>query len=159
MTFTTFQLSRLVLLEDLTVPLAVDASGLRTMPLSGQESIPRHTAATVVQRQEDLLDMQNSFVPITFTTHTYLNGYYAVTDASGDIFDDGGGIRLFKWSVNLIRYGNSSEIDIESRLSGAQTRRDSISATGERSHAPALGHNVYWVGTSTPSAVDRPCSD
>lgn len=159
MTVATFQLGRLVLREDLTVSLAVDAAGFRTMPLSGQESIPRHTAANVVKQKEDLLDLQGSFLPVTFSRHPYLDGYYGVTDASGDIYDDAGGICLFKWNVNLVRYGNLSEIDIESRLSGAQTRANNFAATGERSHAPALGHNVYWVGLSTPSAVDRPCSD
>lgn len=159
MTAITFQLGRLVLREDMIAPVGIDGStNVRTVAVSGQESVPRHTADTVVQRAEDLLDIEGAFVPVVFSRKSYLNGFYVVDNPSGKITDDGS-VRFFEWSATLRRQGPASEIDIESLLAGSQTRANNFVATGERTHAPAAGHNSYWASSSVPTTVDRPCAD
>jgi hypothetical protein len=155
----TWQLGRLVLREDFTAAEAVDAQGNRTLSISGQESIPRHSLVTVTQRREDLLATKGAFCSATFGTKSYLDGFYQVANTSGTIEDWGNEIAVFRWAVDILRLGTTAEIDVESRLSGSQTRTNNFSATGERTHAPALGHAAYWAGTSSPTAVDRPCAD
>lgn len=159
MATTTFTVGRLVLREDRLVSEAVDASGKRSMSLSGQESRPRLSAAQVRTQREDILGLRGAFVPIVFTRQPTLTGYYSVEDVSGEIHDIGGGLVMFRWEIDVARVGTVSEVDLESRLSGAQTRANNFAATGERSHAPALGAVGYWAGSAAPGAVDRPCAD
>jgi len=159
MTTATVQVGRLVLREDLTIPETVDSSGVRTMKLTGQESIPRLSAATVAQRRSDLLGMLNAFVPVVFSTKALFNGYYRIVDCGGEIEDWGGGIVVFRWNMTLRREGTIAEIDIESRLSGAQTRVNDFGITGDRVHAPSGGAVAYWAGTSVPTVVDRASQD
>ena len=159
MAIKTLNLGRLVLREDFVAPETVDVEGTRALALSGQESIPRLNAATVRKQREDLLNMERALVPVTFTIKSALDGFYRVLDVSGQIEDWDSNLIVFGWSVNLERIGTPAEVDIESRLSGPQTRSNNFVATGERTHAPALGHKAYWAGSSAPSTVDRPCAD
>lgn len=155
----TFQLGRLTLREDWTASETLGSDGVRTVSVSGQESPPRLPAASVHSQRSDLMDMKGSLLPAVFGVKSTLNGFYWVTEVSGELEDWQAGIVVWRWSLTLQRAGTISEIDIESRLSGGLTRANSFSAVGERSHAPAIGAVAYWAGASVPTTVDRVGSD
>jgi len=147
----------MVMREDLSV---AENGDNRVMTLSGQESVPRLTPAQVVARREDFLSMDGKMVPVLFTDKTYLDGFYQVETASGTIEDwNGGAIRVFRWTCTLIRLGTVSEVDIESRLSGSITRVNAFSVVGERTHAPAIGHDSYWSNATVSSVLTRTAVD
>ena len=154
----TITVGRLVLREDRVVAESEDAAG-RVITLTGQESPPRLSPDILVQRREDILGCVGSIVPITFTTKTYLTGFYQILDGTSSVEDWGSGLRIVPWSLTCRRLGTPEDMDLESRLSGAQTRANDFTATGERTHAPPSGAVAYYAGTSTPSSVNRPCSD
>ena len=151
----TIMLGRLQLRED----LVVSENGERATQLTGQESIPRLSAAAIQRRREDVLAMVGQFVPVTFTTKSYLNGYYEVADVSGTIEDWESSLITFRWQLTLNRIGTQSDTDIESRLSGALTRVNDFAVVGERSHAPAIVHSSYWTDGTVTSAVSRTGED
>lgn len=155
----TLQIGRMVVREDTTVAEQASGDGDRGMTLTGQESIPRLSAAAVARQREDLLAMRDHMVPVVFTVKDYLNGFYTVDDATGTIQDIEDGLRVFRWSVNLTRVGTESDTDIESRLSGALTRVNDFSVVGVRTHAPAITHDSYWTDGSVTTAVTRTGED
>jgi hypothetical protein len=159
MATSTLQLGRMTMREDLTTAEQGDSEGARTMTLSGQESIPRLSAAAVALQREDFLTMAGQFVPVVFSRKTYLNGFYTIEDVQGTIEDWGDGLATFKWSANLTRAGTESEVDIESRLSGATTRVNNFAVVGERTHAPAITHGAYWTNATVTAAVSRTGED
>lgn len=154
----TLQLGRMVVREDLTVAEQGNESD-RGMTLTGQESIPRLSAAAVARQREDFLTMAGSFVPVVFTVKDYLNGFYSVDDATGTVRDFDDDLRTFQWSVNLTRIGTESDTDVESRLSGALTRVNDFSVVGVRTHAPAIVHGGYWTDGTVTTAVNRTGED
>jgi hypothetical protein len=137
----------------------VSEDSARAISLSGQESVPRLSGTQVTEQREDLLAMAGQIVPIVFTTKTSLNGFYRIDDASGDYTDWSAELRTFAWKCSVTRLGNESEVDIESRLSGSITRANNFSVIGERTHAPAIGHNAYWSDATVSSAVTRTAED
>lgn len=151
----TVSIGRMIMREDWQVSETSD----RVLALAGQESVPRLTGASVNAQREDLLSIVGQIVPVAFTTKTSLDGFYRIEDASGDYTDWGTTLRTFSWKANLIRLGTESEIDIESRLSGAQSRANNFAVVGERSHAPAIAHNAYWSNATVSSAVTRTAED
>lgn len=158
MSTATVTVGRLVLREDRAVSESED-SGVRILTLRGQESPPRLSASSLQQRREDILGSVGLMVPVTFTTKTYLNGFYLVTDGTSSVEDWDSGLRVVPWTLTCRRLGTPEDMDLESRLSGAQTRANDFSATGERTHTPPVGALAYYAGTSVSSTVDRPCSD
>jgi hypothetical protein len=84
-----------------------------------------------------------------------LNGYYVVTDSSTSEINWNGEMATVDWTVNLMRAGTDTEIDVESRLTGG-TRVNSFSATGVRWHAPALAAYAYFSAAgNAPTVVSR----
>jgi hypothetical protein len=154
----TVTVGRLVLREDRIVSETEDA-GSRTITLTGQESPPRLAASALQQRREDILSSVGSIVPVTFTAKTYLDGFYQIADGTSSVEDWKDGMRVVPWSLTLRSLGTPDDTDLESRLSGAQTRANDFSATGERTHTPSLGALAYYAGTSVTGTVSRPCSD
>lgn len=155
----TVTVGRMVLREDDIAVESADGSGVRTLSIAGQESIPRLTASQVAKRREDLLAIGGQFVPVVFTTKTYLNGFYRVESTSGSIEDWRDGMRIYPWGLSLIRLGTESEVDIESRLSGSITRQNNFAVTGERIHAPSIGHIAYWSDATVTQAISRTSVD
>lgn len=151
----TVSIGRMVMREDWSVSESDD----RVLALSGQESIPRLTAAAVVSRREDFLSITGQMLPVRFSTKSYLDGFYAVQDTQGEITDWKDNLRVFRWQCSLQRLGTESEVDIESRLSGALSRSNNFTITGERVHAPAIGHNAYWSDATVTGAVVRAAED
>lgn len=151
----TLLLGRMRMREDLTAPETADGAGDRNLALSGQESIPRLSAAAVARQREDFLTMPGQFIPVVFETKDYLNGFYTVDDASGTLEDWSDDLMVFRWSCNLTRAGTESDTDVESRLSGAITRVNDFTVVGERTHAPAIVHGGYWTDATVTQAVSR----
>lgn len=155
----TIQLGRMVVREDLVTAEQSDASGTRSMALTGQESIPRLSAVAVARQREDLLSLPGYFLPVVFSIKDYLNGFYTVGDAQGSIEDWDDNLLVFRWQMNLLRAGTESEIDIESRLGGSLTRVNDFTVTGVRTHAPAITHGGYWTNGTVTTAVSRTGED
>lgn len=158
MSTATVTVGRLVLREDRMVAETEDSAG-RVLTLTGQESPPRLSIDQLRQRREDVLGLVGSVVPLSFTTKTYLDGFYQITDGQSSVEDWDSGLRVVPWQLTCRRLGTPEDMDLESSLSGAQTRANDFSATGERTHTPSQGALAYYAGTSVASTVDRPCSD
>lgn len=136
----------------------------RTLKIQGQESVPSATeiGTTSVMLEAwraDMAGMVGSFVPVTFTDKTGLNGYYTVTDQTADLQNWENEQQTLTWSMNLQRVGTDFEIDIESRLTGT-TRNNSFGLSGVRWHSPSIGHYSYFSAQgNTPSVVNRVGAD
>lgn len=141
--------------EDWSVSETAD----RSISISGQESVPRLTGAQVVSQREDFLSLVGQILPLTFTTKTSLDGFYRIDDVSGDYVDWSSTLRTFAWKCSATRLGTDAEVDIESRLSGSQSRANNFTVTGERTHAPSIGHKAYWSDATITSAVSRTAED
>lgn len=163
MSYGTVQVGRLTLREDRDTGLKINAqSGGVTLALTGQQSYPGSlTSAQVEQALADIASSTGAVIPVVFTEKTALNGYYTVADwvvnQSKYVSD---GANLAPWSMSLNLLGTDYEVDIESRLGGAQTRSNGYGlATGERWHCPPFGAYGYYAGASVPSIVTRTGSD
>lgn len=167
--FGTIQLGRLTLTEipsQAVAPSAAAPSSTaptgRTLQILGEESTPAYSQLSLPllqARQSDILALTGSFLPVVFTDKTDLNGYYQVVDASVSQINYNGEVSTVDWTIDLLRLGADTEVDVESRLTGG-TRVNSFSATGVRWHAPAVGAYAYFAGPgSAPSVVTRAGAD
>lgn len=162
MSYGTVTVGRLALTEVSTN--ASETSG-RVLSLQGQESYPSADGTMTLPKlasvYDDIMNLPNRLVPVTLTDKAQLNGYYTVSMATADLVRwNGGEVVTCDWKLTLQRLGAENELDLESRLSGAQTRNSTISATGgERWHAPPIGHYAYWSSTTQPSTVTRTGQD
>lgn len=136
----------------------------RTLSIAGQESNP--SAPTVntslvqlAATRSDLEGLAGSFIPVTFTDKTGLNGYYVVQDVSTDLIDWEKETQTLAWKADLLRIGSDYEVDIESRLTGG-VRNNSFSASGVRWHAPSINHFSYFTASgNVPSVLVRTGAD
>lgn len=130
------------------------------MSLTGQESSPPTTGPMVTFLHGQVAGMQEGrLVPVTFRDKAERDGYYSVSSASSDLTDYQGEVVLADWQIELQRQGSATEVDLQSRLTGA-VRQNDFALTGTRWHAPAIGHYGYHTGTSVPSgSVTRTSSD
>lgn len=161
MSYGTVQVGRLALTEALS-PFddKVNATtDVRTATITGQESIPPLTAVQMARIQDDVSSLMDALVPVTFTDKSSRSGYYQVRDVGAKLISWTGEVVTCDWNLTLTRIGTDTEVDLESRLSGAATRNNSFSATGERWHAPPIGHYGYWTGGTQPSTVTRTGAD
>jgi hypothetical protein len=165
----TIQVGRLTLVE-LPKSAAVDQFSDRdtygrTLAIQGQESVPGFFNTTLPQLKakiDDLVGNVNSFVPVSFTDKSDRNGYYTISLAQVNEVNWEGEMASATWSITLNRIGADSEIDLQSRLTGAQTRNTSGAAsgsTGVRTHTPPIGAYGYWSGPTIPSQINRPSAD
>ncbi|MFE7237180.1 hypothetical protein [Streptomyces sp. NPDC057580] len=147
------QLGRLLLRE--TFKAGESGSDSRTMELEGQESSPPLTRAALVWRHDNLCALdQGCILPVTWTDKPERNGYYQVANASADYTEYRGEVVTSDWKVSLTRLGSEAETDIQSRLTGL-VRANDFSLTGERWHAPPIGHYGYYTGASNPTTMTR----
>jgi len=136
----------------------------RTLKIQGQESVPSATeiattSAMLEAWRADMGGLVGSFVPVTFTDKTGLNGYYTVTDSTADLQNWEGEQQTLTWAIDLMRVGTDFEVDVESRLTGT-TRNNSFGLSGVRWHSPSIGHYSYFSAQgNTPSVVNRVGSD
>lgn len=155
----TISIGRMTLRETVTAEETIHATtGERTLRLSGQESTPPLTEAQLRDRHAGLLGLHGALVQATFTDKTNLDGYYGVTDASAQLVNHQGEMQACTWDLALRRIGSVGEADLESRLTGIRRAND-FSLTGEAWHAPAIGHQAYYVGASVPGTMSRTSAD
>lgn len=159
MTFGVIQVGRIALREDSAVDLSNGAFGPR-FSLSGQESMPRVTRTQLKQRVQDLLALEGTLQPVTFSHKPELDGYYWVESANStyDVWMPDN-LGVLPWSMSLSLAGQASNADLESRLSGPLTRTNDHATVGERWHAPPIGHNAWTAGATIPSALTRTTTD
>lgn len=148
---------RLLLRE--TFKAAESAGDSRSMDIEGQESSPPRTRAEVFARHDNLLALDHAgWQAVTFTDKPERNGYYRVTSVSADITEWRGDVVTSDWRLALARGGSETEVDLQSRLTGA-VRANDFSLTGERWHAPPIGHYGYYTGSSNPTTMTRTGAD
>ena len=151
------QLGRIPLRETF---VATEAGGDdRTLALTGQESFPPLTRAQVIARHDGINSLPEGVVmPVTFTDKPERNGYYTVKAAASTYTEYLNEAVTADWSVTLERVGSDAETDLQSRLTGA-VRLNDFSLTGERWHAPPIGHYGYYTGSSNPTTMTRTGAD
>lgn len=159
MAWGTLQLGGLLLKELDTLVDATNANtGERAVRLEGRETVPGATLAAVEAKQEDVVGLMGRVLPAIFERKTLYNGYYLVTDANAEYEKWVEGPAQVRWSLSLGYLGPDNTVDLESRLANV-VRLNDFSLTGERWHAPPIGHYSYQVGTSVPSTVSRTSVD
>lgn len=162
MSYGTVTVGRLALTE---VSTTASETGGRVLTIQGQESYPSADGTMTLTKlatvYDDIMNLPTRLVPVTLTDKSLVNAYYTVTTATADMLRwNGGEVVTCDWKLTLQRVGADNEIDLESRLSGAQTRNSTIAPTGgERWHAPPVGHYGYWSSTTQPSTVTRTGED
>lgn len=168
MSWGSLTLGRIGLNEIHTVPEARNAgTGSRTLRISGREwtdlqkvvpSTYELALARVRALEEDLVLTLHSYLPVTFSTKSDLNGFYYVTDVNVNRTEWRDEAAFIDWDVSLQGVGNDNSTDIESKL-GAAIRANDFANTGEIWHAPSPGAYGYWVGSTSPSTMTRTGAD
>lgn len=149
------QIGRVYLSERYTLSEQHNAASKdRTIQIDGQDYVGwrAHDDAAVRRSQEDILGLADSIVPVIFQNKTDQNGYYRVKDVGADLTEWPGEIRSFIWSFILEKFGADTSVDLESRL-GFAVRANNFALTGERWHAPPIGHYAYFTGSTIPSST------
>lgn len=151
------QLGRIPLRETF---VATEAGvGDRTLALAGQESFPPLTRAQVIARHDGINALiAGQLLAVTFTDKPERNGYYTVKDANSAYTEYRTEAVTADWQVSLDRVGSDAEADLQSRLTGA-VRLNDFSLTGERWHAPPIGHYGYYTGATNPTTMTRTAAD
>ncbi|MFJ8995608.1 hypothetical protein ACIRQH_35035 [Streptomyces sp. NPDC102279] len=152
----TIQLSRTALRETFT---ATEQGGNRSLNLAGQESNPPLTRAQLVGAHDNINALQaQAPVAVTFTDKPERNGYYQVTSCASTLIEYRVEMVTADWTIALDRLGSAGEVDIQSRLTGV-VRLNDFALTGERWHAPPVGHFGYFTGSTNPSTMTRTGAD
>lgn len=150
-------LGRLLLRE--TFKTGESTSDTRTLEVEGQESSPPLTRVALVWRHDNLLAMeQGGVLPVAFTDKPERNGYYQLASAGADYTEWRNEVVTSDWKVALTRLGSDAEVDLQSRLTGV-VRANDFALTGERWHAPPIGHYGYYTGSSNPTTMTRTGAD
>ncbi|MFI6793685.1 hypothetical protein ACIBG4_40775 [Nonomuraea sp. NPDC050383] len=151
------QLGRLVLRETMT--LTESAYQGWSLHINGVEVCPMITRDEVWDRFDGVLGGQGGLVQAIWEEKSERNGYYTISSASGEVKDrKRQGITEIAWKISLQRHGPDTDVDLESRLSGA-VRANDFSLTGERWSAPSVGHYAYYTGPTAPSVMTRASTD
>jgi hypothetical protein len=130
------------------------------LTLAGQESYPPSPLELVTFLHGQVAGMQEGrMVPVTFRDKSQRDGYYEVSSASSDLTNyQNGDVVTADWTVELKRIGSDSEVDLQSRLTGA-VRANDFALSGTRWHAPAIDHYAYYTGSTIPTSVTRTTTD
>jgi hypothetical protein len=151
------QLGRVSLRE--TFAVSESGGGDRSLDLEGQESYPPLTRAQVVARHDGINALiAGQCIAVTFTDKPERSGYYTVKSAASTYTEHLNERVTADWKVSLDRVGSDAETDLQSRLTGA-VRVNDFSATGERWHAPPIGHYAYYTGSTNPTTMTRTGAD
>lgn len=128
------------------------------LSISGQESSPPTTVALCTFIHGQISGMEEGrLIPVVFRDKAERDGYYVVGSSSSALTDYQSEVATVDWEIELIRQGSDTEVDIQSRLTGA-VRNNDFSLTGQRWHAPAQVHYGYYTGTTNPTVVSRTSS-
>lgn len=127
-------------------------SGERVIQITGRETsceIP-----TIPLLKDNIMSLMGRLMPVQFQYKNSYSGYYVVTNVSIEFEKWYQGSMTIGWSMSLALVGPDNAVDIESRLANV-VRSNDYGLTGERWHAPAVGHYGYYVGAVAPSTVTR----
>ncbi|MFJ4926835.1 hypothetical protein [Streptomyces sp. NPDC088736] len=150
------RIARTLLRETFT---ATEQGGNRSLSLAGQESMPPLTRAQLVGAHDNINALQGqSPTPVTFTDKPERNGYYTVSSCASTLVEYRNDMVTADWTVALDRLGSVGEVDLNSRLTGV-VRLNDFSLTGERWHAPPIGHFGYYTGATNPGTMTRTGAD
>ncbi|MFI5473215.1 hypothetical protein ACIA6D_23615 [Streptomyces cacaoi] len=142
-----------------TFTVSESGGGDRTLDLEGQESYPPLTRAQVIARHDGVNALvAGQCIPVTFTDKPERNGYYTVKSAGATYTEYLNDMVTSTWKVSLERVGSEAETDLQSRLTGA-VRLNDFSLTGERWHAPPIGHYGYYTGSTNATTMTRTGAD
>ncbi|MEV8033888.1 hypothetical protein [Streptomyces sp. NPDC086182] len=131
----------------------------RGLDLEGQESYPPLTRAQVIARHDGINALiAGQVIPVTFTDKPERNGFYTVKSSSSTYTEYLNEVVTADWKVSLDRVGSDAETDLQSRLTGA-VRLNDFSLTGERWHAPPIGHYGYYTGSTNATTMTRTGAD
>jgi hypothetical protein len=131
----------------------------RTIDIEGQESSPPLTRAELVWRHDNLCALdQGGVMPLTWTDKPERNCYATIGSITADYTEWRGDTVTSDWKIQATRLGSDTEVDLQSRLTGV-VRANDFSLTGERWHAPPIGHYGYYTGTSNPTTMTRTGAD
>ncbi|KND38487.1 hypothetical protein [Streptomyces acidiscabies] len=156
MNWGTITVGRIALREVFTV--SETGGDSRKLSVDGQEASTDLTRAEVVARHDNLLALEGTVVPVTFTDKPERDGYYTVESVTADLTEWAGSVVKADWKLSLVRLGTQGETDLQSRLTGAR-RANQYSLAGERWHAPPIGHYSYYTGSTNPSSMTRTGED
>lgn len=152
----TIQLGRTTLRETFT---ATEQGGNRGLNLAGQESMPPLTRLQLVGVHDNICGLEGqSPVAVTFTDKPERNGYYQVSSNASTLNEWRTEMLTADWTIALDRLGSVGEVDLNSRLTGV-VRINDFSLTGERWHAPPIGHFGYYTGSTNPTTMTRTGAD
>jgi len=152
------QLGRIPLRETFVATESGGGDG-RGLDLDGQESSPPLTRAQVIARHDGINSLvPGQVIPVTFTDKPERNGYYTVKSSSSTYTEYLNEVVTADWKVSLDRVGSDAETDLQSRLTGV-VRLNDFALTGERWHAPPIGHYGYVTGTTNPTTMARTGAD
>lgn len=127
--------------------------------IEGQESSPPTTVPMVTWLHGQIVGLeQGKLIPVVFEDKAERSGYFTVTSANSELTDHQDEVAKADWQIDLERKGSDTEVDIQSRLTGA-VRQNDYSVTGTRWHAPAIAHYAYHTGTTIPSNFNRTGAD
>jgi hypothetical protein len=131
----------------------------RGLDLEGQESYPPLTRAQVIARHDGINALTpGQCIPVTFTDKPERNGYYTVQSSGSTYTEYLNETVTASWKVSLDRAGSDAETDLQSRLTGA-VRLNDFSLSGERWHAPPIGHYGYYTGATNATLMTRTGAD
>lgn len=142
----------LTLQETNIIQDSADGPMARTVQLGGMETTC--DTATVELLRDNILGLSDRVVPVQFQYKSSYNGFYRVTNVSGATEKWYNGSTVIVWQATLTRVGPDNAVDVESRLSNV-VRVNNFSLTGERWHAPAIGHHTYFTGSTTGTPMTR----
>jgi hypothetical protein len=126
---------------------------VRTSAWEGQESSPPLSPAELQRRQEDVMGLMGLILPVRFSEKPYLDAYYEIVDTNTSIVQWGDEVAMFNWQIRAEHIGADTEAELESTLTGSQTRVNSFAGTGERWHAVPPGSYAYGLTTGSPSST------
>lgn len=136
---------------------AQQSSGV--LSIAGEESTPPWSRDQVQAAHHTVNALPGRAVPIVFTGKPHLSGFYRVGDASSELFEREGIVRV-RWSATLERLGDGDDVEIESRLPLIARGTDHAGVSAVFWHAPAVGFTSYYTGSSTPAGtVTRESAD
>jgi hypothetical protein len=156
-----FRVGKLVLAEVPTVSRQQhETFGTKSIAVSGQQHSMKIgvTEADIIAAADDILWLKDKFLPVTFSQKSEMDGLYVIMDAGIEYVRWVNELRFFTWDMQLQLLGPDAAIDVESRMT-ATVRVNNFALTGERWHAPPIGHYGYYTGSTPPTgSVVRPTS-
>lgn len=156
MSWNTIEVGLLAFRETIT---ATETSG--KLSVAGQESTPPQDPLAVRAAYLNVMALPGSMVPLVAGDKTELTGYYAVSDAQGNVTNFGNGSTLItNWQLDLARLGTERDVEFESRVPTLARSTQLAGVTPSYWHAPPSGFGDYYTGTTVPAgSVVRSSSD